>query len=269
MFQYRRRSWSNYYCDHSTDALVGDYRNLIRFYKESGNVKVISGASKQLQINDTYEKHLIMHFPELKEAFYSHCAILIEGETEYGCIRGFAEKLNVPLDDLGICVINAQGQGSIKPLRQLLAAFNIPSIAIYDGDVKQGKVQSDRDFFTTELFFEVEIIKKLFITGNQQLARDIATELYEKAMSEVLDADFVKSYFRKQKISLESYKPISLGDVSDSDETEFCNMFSAWYTAKKGILLGRIIGEKLAAEQIPECYSNAILKAKEVAQHAS
>ena len=51
---------------------------------------------------------------------------------------------------------------------------------------------SDRDFFTTESFFEVEIIKKLFITGSQQLARDIATELYEKAMIEVMDADFIK-----------------------------------------------------------------------------
>lgn len=251
---------------HSTDALVGDYRNLIRFYKENESVKVISGASKQLQMNDAKEKHLIMHFPELKEAFYSHCAILIEGETEYGCIQGFAEKLGVSLDDLGICVINAQGQGSIKPLRQLLAAFKIPSIAIYDGDVKQGKEQSDRDFFTTESFFEVEIIKKLFITGSQQLARDIATELYEKAMIEVMDADFIKKYFAKQKLSLEGYTPISLNDVSDSNETEFCNMFSAWYTAKKGILLGRIIGEKLGPEQIPECYSNAILKAQEVAR---
>ena len=217
-------------------------------------------------MNDAKEKHLIMHFPELKEAFYSHCAILIEGETEYGCIQGFAEKLGVSLDDLGICVINAQGQGSIKPLRQLLAAFKIPSIAIYDGDVKQGKEQSDRDFFTTESFFEVEIIKKLFITGSQQLARDIATELYEKAMIEVMDADFIKKYFAKQKLSLEGYTPISLNDVSDSNETEFCNMFSAWYTAKKGILLGRIIGEKLGPEQIPECYSNAILKAQEVAR---
>ena len=165
---------------HSTDALVGDYRNLIRFYRENGKVSVISGASKDLHITDAKEKHLIMHFPELKEAFYSHCAILIEGETEYGCIQRFAESLSVPIDDLGICVINAQGQNTIKPLRQLLDAFKIPSIAIYDGDVKQGKEQTDRDFFTSEMFFEVEIVRKLFETGNQQLARDIAVELYEK-----------------------------------------------------------------------------------------
>ena len=37
---------------HSTDALVGDYRNLIRFYRENGKISVISGASKDLHITD-------------------------------------------------------------------------------------------------------------------------------------------------------------------------------------------------------------------------
>ena len=253
---------------HSTDALIGDYRNLIRFYRENGKVSVISGASKNLHITDAKEKHLIMHFPELKEAFYSHCAVLIEGETEYGCIQRFAESLLVPIDDLGICVINAQGQNTIKPLRQLLDAFKIQSIAIYDGDVKQGKDQTDRDFFTSEKFFEVEIVKKLFTTGNQQLAKDIAVELYEKALTEIMDENYVRSYFKKQGLSLEGYVPKTLGDVSDDDEDEFCNMFSAWFTVKKGILLGRIVGEKLSAELIPECYKGALLKAQEVAKNA-
>ena len=45
-------------------------------------------------------------------------------------------------------------------------------------------------------------------------------------------------------------------------------MFSAWFTAKKGILLGRIVGEKLSAELIPECYKGALLKAQEVVKDA-
>ena len=253
---------------HSTDALVGDYRNIIRFYKENGKVDVISGASKHLHISDSKEKHLIMHFPELKEAFYSHCAVLIEGETEYGCIHRFAERLSVPIDDLGICVINARGQNTIKPLRQLLDIFKIPSIAIYDSDVKQGKEQTDRDYFTSEMFFEVEIVKKLFATGNQQLARDIAVELYDKALTEVMDKNYVQGYFKKMRLSLEDYVPKTLNDVSDSDEDEFCNMFSAWFITKKGIILGRIVGEKLSAELIPECYKDALFKAREVAKNA-
>ena len=254
---------------HSTDALVGDYRNLIRFYKEKvGKISVVSGASQKICIPDAKEKHLIMHFPELKEAFYSHCAILIEGETEYGCIREFAEKLCVPIDDLGICVINAKGEHSIKPLMQLLEVFHIPSVAIYDGDVKKNKKPSDREFFTSEISFEVEIVKKLFSTGNQKLARDIAVELDDQALTRVLDADVVKKYFQKMNLSLDEYIPKSLIEVADDDEDEFCDMFSAWFTNKKGILLGRIVGAKLSSDLIPKSYADTIFKAQEIAESA-
>ena len=84
-----------------------------------------------------------MHFPEIKEAFYAKCAVLVEGETEYGCIHAFANKAGVSLDDYGICVINARGESSIKPLRQLLGLFAVPSVAIYDGDVKTGQTATD------------------------------------------------------------------------------------------------------------------------------
>lgn len=76
---------------HSTDALIGDYRNLIRFYKKENITSVISGYALRPtpgnnnagRIKAETEKHLIMHFPEVKEAFYAKCALLIEGETEY------------------------------------------------------------------------------------------------------------------------------------------------------------------------------------------
>lgn len=127
---------------HSTDALVGDYRNLIRFYKNGVNTGVISGydlrpvlrGSNYHKIKSEYEKHIIMHFPEIKEAFYAKCAILIEGETEYGCMTAFADKIGISLDDFGICVINSRGEGSIEPLRHLLTLFAVPSVAIYDKD---------------------------------------------------------------------------------------------------------------------------------------
>ena len=143
---------------HSTDALLGDYRNLIRFYKSEDGTAVISGyvlrpiagANNDDRIKSENEKHHIMHFPEIKEAFYAKCVILIEGETEYGCMHSFASKMGIPLDDYGICVINARGEGSIKPLRELLSFFSIPSIVIYDGDVQNGQVASPDKFFTTE-----------------------------------------------------------------------------------------------------------------------
>lgn len=258
---------------HSTDALIGDYRNLIRFYKNQDKTAVISGyalrpiagTNNDGRIKAETEKHLIMHFPEIKEAFYAKCALLIEGETEYGCIHKFAEKLGISLDDYGICVINARGQNSIKPLRQLFTFFAIPSVAIYDGDVKDGHAAAPDEFFTKELCFEIEIVKTLFAAGKTELVRKIALDMDSNACSVSLDTDFVRNHFRKMGIDITGYTPKKLSDVSDDDEEDFCRMFSAWFMAKKGVLLGRIIGDATSAENIPACYINAIQKAQEVA----
>ena len=258
---------------HSTDALIGDYRNLIRFYKKENITSVISGYALRPtpgnnnagRIKAETEKHLIMHFPEVKEAFYAKCALLIEGETEYGCIHKFAEKIGISLDDYGICVINARGQHSIKPLRQLFTFFAIPSVAIYDGDVKDDHTATPDEFYTTELCFEIEIVKTLFAAGKTDLVRAIALDMDNNACSVPLDANFVRNHFKKMNIDIDSYTPKKLNDVSDDDEKDFCRMFSAWFMAKKGVLLGRIIGEATPTENIPVCYSSAIKKAQEVA----
>lgn len=250
---------------HSTDVLIGDYRNLVRFYKNGDRTSVISGADPELDIRQENEKHLIMHFPEIKEAFYAHCAVLIEGETEYGCIRDFADKLGISLDDYGICVINARGESTINPLRRLLSKFAISSIAIYDGDVKVGCTPADGEFFTEELCFEIEIVKNLYNHGRADLVRKIALDRDSNAESVILDEDFIRKPFEKMSIDLSTYSPKKLSDVSDETEEEFVNLYSAWFMVKKGVLLGRIIGDVLTHELIPTCYADAIRKAKEVA----
>jgi len=261
---------------HSTDALIGDYRNLIRFYKDGDKTAVISGydlrpvekANNDGHIKPDDEKHLIMHFPEIKEAFYAKCAMLFEGETEYGCIPTFAEKIGISLDDFGICVINARGEGSIKPLKQLLAAFSIPSVAVYDSDIKEGHTADHDEFFTNELCFEIEIVKNLFRNGKASMVRQIALELDSRAESIILDEDFIRKPFKKMGIDIIGYTPKKLSEVDDSDEEEFCCMYSSWLMVKKGVLLGRIIGDILPAEFIPPSYSDAIKKAQEVAANA-
>lgn len=258
---------------HSTDALLGDYRNLIRFYKSEDGTAVISGyalrpiagANNDGRIKSENEKHLIMHFPEIKEAFYAKCVILIEGETEYGCMHSFASKMGIPLDDYGICVINARGEGSIKPLCELLSFFSIPSIVIYDGDVQNGQAASPDKFFTTEPCFEIEVVKTLYAAGNTAIVRQIALDIDNRANVVELDAKLVRKGFSKLGIDTTNYIPKKLSDVNDDDCDDFCRMFSAWFIAKKGVLLGRIIGEAIPAENIPACYSDAIQKAQEVA----
>ena len=279
---------------HSTDALVGDYRNLIRFYKNGANTEVVSGYAlspvegerNEGRIKSEDEKHIIMHFPEIKESFYAKCAILFEGETEYGCISAFAEKIGVSLDDYGICVINARGESSIKPLRRLLTLFAVPSVAIYDSDVKAGQTAGDNEFYTSESCYEIEIVKTLYAKGKQDIVKQIAAALDARYAEMPLDFDLVYKPFKKFGIDLcteetcescgrtqkvkdrSSFTPVLLSSVADDDAETFCRLYSAWFMAKKGILLGRIIGDSLTADLIPECYSHAIQKAKEVAARA-
>ena len=276
---------------HSTDVLVGDYHNLVRFYKNGKKTAVISGyalrpiekSNNTGKIKSEDEKHLIMHFPEIKEAFYSKCAILIEGETEYGCIHAFSNKIDISFDDNGICVINARGEGSIKPIRQLLSLFSIPSIAIYDGDVKAGRTVADGEFYTQEPCFEIEIVKSLYDKGQKDIVKQIALEIDSSVTTVPLSFDLVSKHFKKMGVELysettcekcghkmkikntSSYSPKLLSDVDDKNKEEFCLMYSAWFMAKKGVLLGRIVGDSLPPDLIPACYTGAIRKAQEVA----
>jgi len=55
--------------------------------------------------------------------------------------------------------------------------------------------------------------------------------------------------------------------VDIKNDKEFCDVYSAWFMTKKGVLLGRIIGEEIPAANIPACYRDAILKAKELAEN--
>lgn len=137
------------------------------------------------------------------------------------------------MDDYGICVINAQGQGTIKPLQQLLKIFGVLSIAIYDGDVKVGQTPNDDEFFTKELCFEIEIVTKLFDAGQATLIRKIALELDSNAEKVPLNIDFVHKYFKKMGVDTNSYVPKKLSEISNDSREEFIRMYSTWFMVKK------------------------------------
>lgn len=97
------------------------------------------------------------------------------------------------------------------------------------------------------------------------MIRQIALDLDNQAENVVLDVDFVHKHYKKMGIDLTGYIPKKLCDIGD-DDADFCQMYSAWFMAKKGVLLGRIIGDSILKDDIPTCYSDAIKKAEEVAR---
>ena len=85
---------------HSPNVLPDDYKHIVRFYREDTAVRVVSGQS--VQIDRQMEKHLLMNLPYIKEAFFSRCVIVVEGETEVGALPIWAEKVIGDPDDFGI-----------------------------------------------------------------------------------------------------------------------------------------------------------------------
>lgn len=252
---------------HSSDILIDDYRNIIRFYKHDGTTHAVSGTTFENCFEKSAEKQLLMHFHELREAFYSHCVIIVEGETEYGCMPYFARNLGISLDNSCISIIMAQGENSIKPLKRLLDYFKIPTVSIYDGDVKSKRVDdAGNNFFTTELCFEVEVIKNLYSKERCDIIRAIAVEMNKQATTLELDADYVKRGFNYLNKPLAGYVPKRLVDINDTDEEEFCTMYGVWFLKNKGVISGRLIGMDVPKDCIPQCYLDAFNKALEIAE---
>ena len=250
---------------HSTDVIVGDYKNLIRFYSDENKTDVICGKDINLSLSE--EKHIIMRFPELKETFYSHCVLFVEGATEYGCIGIFANIMNINLDDYGVCIINAEGEKSIQPIRVLLKKFKIPSVAIYDNDVSKNKnYDNDTTFYTDELCFESEIVKSLYYKGKFDLLKKLVIEFEDVKSEFQFESKHIQKWYRKLKLDLNNFKPIKMNDIPKDDEVLFCNIFTGWLYYNKSVIMGRMIGElfKSNVDLIPNCYKTVINKATQL-----
>ena len=252
----------------STDALVDDHRNIIRFYRNKES-KICAVSGKQMDIKKDIEKHLIMHFPEIKEAFYAKCTIIVEGETEYGCMKLFADKLGMNLDDYGICLVNARGESTIPKLEKLFRHFQIPSVVVFDSDVRNGHPVRENEFFTEGVCFEMDIVKTIIGMGKQGLIRDIVMQYDESALNRTQEKEFVKKPLKKIDYDMENYVPKKLNELDMSDADEVTIMYYAWFYKKKGIILGRLIGYSIDESCIPDTYKNAIKRSVEISMSGS
>lgn len=248
---------------HSTDSLIDDYRHIIRLYRnKQGMVKAACGAS--FHFSEEIEKHLIMHFPEVKEALYSRSVLIVEGETEYGCFQHFAKTLDLPFDYYGICLINARGESSISKIKKLLEYFKIPVVALYDADVK-GSHKGERGvYFTDEICFEMDLAKTMIDHGQRRdLDRIIDTACGEHARA---TTDMIKKACRKLDVNFHDYPARLLWHVNPRNKKALYIYYFAWLYSNKGVILGRLIGQSLKKEDIPPSFVRAIEAAGQLAK---
>lgn len=243
---------------HATDSLAGDYRHIIRFYRNDAQ-QVQAACGSAFSFDEEIEKHLLMHFPEVKESLYSRSVLIVEGETEYGCFRYFGKTLQVPFDYYGICLINARGESSIGKIKTLLEAFHIPVAALYDGDVKRLRCHEKQVYFTDEICFEMDLVTRLLQVGKRrELDRIINAAAGGHGRA---TADMLKRACRKLAINYHDYPPKLLQHVNSRNYQALCVYYFAWLYSNKGVILGRLIGQSLQAEEIPPAFCRVICAA--------
>ncbi|MCD4771662.1 AAA family ATPase [archaeon] len=118
---------------HSADILSDKYKQITRFYRSRGELKIVSGEN--IDISEEKElKHYLQHIKEFKEAFFCKGLIICEGDTEIGSLMSFFNKKGKDLDDLGISILPAGSCDNISKIKELCNKFGIPSIGIRDRD---------------------------------------------------------------------------------------------------------------------------------------
>jgi len=251
---------------HSPTILLNQYRYVVRFYRENSKIKIISGSD--IRLDESTEKHLLKNFSYIKEALFSRCAILVEGDTEYAALPLWSEKLIGDLDQLGISVIQVGGSGSIPPVSRLLDELKIPNVSIVDRDCYENNntyyEQVDDLIITDHRDFEEELVEHLISKEKEGILFEIVMERefngLDKEMQNLKIIQIADKYEINVSWEDKNYSFLEIKD-SSSDKNLFKAMFLSWLD-KKSILLGRTIGEIINKELIPNRYKETIEQAK-------
>lgn len=240
---------------HSTDALINDYHSIIRLYWDDGRqVQAACGAA--FHFDREIEKHLIMHFPEVKEALYARCAILVEGETEYGSFGYFGRTLGADFDRYGICLINARGESSIAKIAQLVRRFRVPAVCLYDRDVMEKQRPSPYVFYTDHICYEMDVVRACLAVRARDRLDAVIQDAAENGTR--VSSALVKKACQKMGIPRANHSPRKLENISSRDQKAQIFYYFAWLYGNKGVIIGRALGLGLAEREIPPAFRRII-----------
>lgn len=248
---------------HSPNIISDDYKKIIRMYSEQGVTNVVNANS--LILNQKERKQLSMQFEYIKEAIFAKGVIIVEGDSEYGSFKLFGDILGIDFDREGIALIKAGGAESIIPLMKLFDKLKIVNIGVMDKDKKLEKNIPDSDnlFFTTQLCFDSEIVYRLINKGRTDILEDILIEYDSRGLERSMQAKALNKVIDKFDIKkITASKDYKFSELTPADEM-YPVIYITWFSVNKGILLGKVIGQKMDKKLIPPCYAKAIRKIKE------
>ena len=245
---------------HSPNIILNNYKQIIRLYEHENETKIISGCN--LLLGEQLEKHLFLHFPFIKEAFFSRCAIFVEGDSEYGSFPFFGAKLGVDFDDLGISVIQAGGD-SIIQLIELADKFGIPCVGINDSDGNTESSERANLFKTNKYDFEDELMF-LIDENKEDTLRKILIEYDSLGVNRELEPKAInKRAHKKYKYLTDPIDiKLKLSEIERNNIIQLKSYYSTWFSINKSQPLGRLIGMTLEESEIPQIYKDVIMRAK-------
>ena len=146
---------------HSPNILLNDYNQFIRVYKKTNTLNIISGCN--IELTEKSYKHLLHNYLYLKEAMFSKCIILVEGDTEFGAVPEFSRRMDLDLDFYGVGVVKLDGADSVRNCMNIYNAFGIKAIAIIDRDKYDLYNDMENVFFTDKIDFEEDVYDEFIL----------------------------------------------------------------------------------------------------------
>ena len=241
---------------HSPSILLNDYKQFLRFYKDtSGDLVVKNGFN--IHLDPSTEKQLQKNLPYVKEAFFSKVVILVEGDTELGALPIFSEKMEIDLNEFGISIIQAGGAESIPPLMKLFDQFGIKNVGLMDRDKQSTYPNTVGLSFTQGQDFEEDIYESFSLL-------DYIKYLEEEFPNERKSDCFIGKA-KKINIHLDPYQSIylqlenlstnQLNQLKDLSKNQIINSLRSNKSILEGANLGKYVTE------IPTVYKNLIERA--------
>lgn len=247
---------------HSPNILARGYKNIVRFGQGEDSPRVMCG--KDIDLSDKIEKHLMLNFESIREAFFARSVLAFEGQTESGAIPVFACNLGIDLDDYGVVPIRAGGKENVKPLGDLLDKFKIPNYSIVDRDAKLPETSGDH-ITTIERDFEAEVIDSLFASDNQGAFIALLESTNSQRATSIKGNS---NALNKASIIYDVCLPDSEYDFQGPEfDGQFADtpksraLMYAWLSSNKGVVSGVALEEALGADGVPVCYESIIRKA--------
>lgn len=248
-------------CTHSPNILSNNYKEYIRLFKDNNQIYTKSGVDIALETDE--EKHLLAHIQDIKECFFSSIVLIYEGISEIGSIPYFAQKLDIDIDYYKIAIIGAGGKTSIPLIEKVIKDFGIKVICIMDKD--DGNDIRPEYIYTVDRDFECDIVNKLILNDALDELIEVI-ELYEKGGK---NKNFQKTKLERnnEKLKLDVIidKDYTINQAIEKGNIELIKLILiSWLWKTKDMVRGRLLGEQISKNNIPEVYKKSLEKAKEL-----